>query len=168
MTDKGHQPRLCRRHGRVRGVPFESIWLASNKEIQDLPPETDRVDADFGSRFEDESEALGQNSRHAVEFERTCSTYPCERVYEQVVFVGTSSFTMDCYEFIDNVNVSALDASGADFVQVIEKCCADLDDLISQERVSEIGEQLLASYGDLNQQRARLHARRIKGLRESV
>ena len=50
--------------------------------------------------FTDESFALNQHSRHAVALSEVCGDYPFERVYEQVVYVGTDSFSTDCREFV--------------------------------------------------------------------
>lgn len=147
--------------------PFEMIW--SSNSCEKMP---DQFSSNEGNAkptdddCADESFALDQNSSHAVEFDSTCDAFPFERIYEQVVYVGTRSFHTDCAEFVDNVNVSYLSAdnSDLDFADIIENECERLEDTLDQERLDELGESLVASYGDLNQMRAQLHVQRIKDL----
>ena len=94
-----------------------------------------------------------------------CGDYPFERVYEQVVYVGTDSFSTDCREFVDNVNVSKLGRGVADFADIIEAECFRLDDIAPQQRIDDLSERLVETYGDLNQKRGQLHAERIRKMK---
>ena len=147
--------------------PFEMIW--SSNSCEEMPDQFSSNESNArltDGDFADESFALNQNSSHAVEFDSTCYAFPFERIYEQGVYVGTRSFHTDCTEFVDNVNVSYLSAyvSNPDFADIIEDECGRLEDMLDQERLNDLGESLVASYGDLNQMRAQLHVQRIKDL----
>ena len=123
------------------------------------------LECSFGDAgFDDESFALNQNSTHAVAFDEVCGTYPFERIYEQVVYVGTDSFTADCREFVDNVNVSWVGRGTAEFADIIERECETLDDIATQGEIDALGESLVQSYGDLNQKRGQLHAERLRNI----
>ena len=112
-----------------------------------------------------ESNALSQNSRHAVAFDELVSQFPFERIYEQVVFVNPSSFESDADKFIDNVNVSCL-AETSRFLLPVVSVCSELSPVITQEEVDRLGEMLVNQYGDLNQKRAIIHDNRIRNNRK--
>lgn len=117
--------------------------------------------------FDDhENQGLLQNASHAEIFAITCPNYPFDNVYEQLVFVNPLSFEAVDSCFVENVNVSRLTWDEAPFIEAIEATCADLPELIPQEKLDELGERLLATYGDLNQKRQHLHATRIERARK--
>lgn len=147
--------------------PFEEIWSSKSSDVirlfeQGEIDDLSQVDGLFSLRF-----ALRQNSGHAIALDETCSDYEFERIYEQVVFVGASSYRTDCDEFVDNVNVSSLGNGSPNFADIVECASAQLDDVLTQSRLDEIGEQLVSSYGDLNQKRAQLHAQRLANIHDS-
>lgn len=111
-----------------------------------------------------DSSALAQNSRHAVAFADVCPRYPFEAVYEQLVFARLRSFEVDEERFVENVNVSQVGPEGPSFVDPIEAECTSLPPLLEQQQLEKLGEQLVNTYGDLNQKRAQLHVQRIKNL----
>ena len=113
----------------------------------------------------EETSALHQNSNHALAVNNVIDLFPFERVYEQVVFVEPHFFQSDCSEFIDNVNVSCL-TDEALFVTPIEKVCGELTPIASQEQIDQLGEQLVSTYGDINQKRAMIHIHRIRANKE--
>lgn len=154
-----------KRRGRhiVAPAPFEEIWSTASKDLADDLMAGRMEDSAKDARLRDESKALRQNSQHAVAFSDTCSTYPFERVYEQVVYVGMDSFGTDCRRFDDNVNVSSL-GGDSDFAAIIGDECRNLGELVDQDALARLGESLLASYGDLNQKRGQIHVRRLQGI----
>ncbi|MBQ9002854.1 MAG: NERD domain-containing protein [Eggerthellaceae bacterium] len=152
-----------RRRKRVLApAPFEEIWSTTDGSLVDAYARGVLDCASSEAGFTDESFALNQNSRHAIALSEVCKDYPFERIYEQVVYVGTDSFSTDCKGFVDNVNVSKLGRSVADFAGIIEAECARLDSIVSQSRIDDLGEELVETYGDLNQKRGQLHAERIR------
>ncbi len=107
---------------------------------------------------------LAQNSRHAVAFADRCFKYPFEKVYEQLVFVRLGSFASDECGFVDHVNVSCCGAEDSSFVDALERECTSLPPIMSQEELDRLGENVVLTYGDLNQKRAHLHASKVKKL----
>ena len=154
-----------RRKRIVAPGPFEEIWSTNDGSLVDAYARG-MLGCDLSEvGFTDESFALNQNSRHAVALSEVCGDYPFERVYEQVVYVGTDSFSTDCREFVDNVNVSKLGRGVADFADIIEAECFRLDDIAPQQRIDDLSERLVETYGDLNQKRGQLHAERIRKMK---
>lgn len=143
---------------------FNEIWSTSSGELIQAYTDGNMKGSFKDAGFDDESFALKQNSKHAVAFDDACPTYPFERIYEQVVYVGTDSFTADCHKFVDNVNVSWIGRGTAKFVNIIENECRKLDNIASQNDIDTLGESLVKTYGDLNQKRGQLHAERLRNL----
>ncbi len=143
---------------------FEEIWSTNDGELV-AAYNIGAMEGTFEEAgFDDESFALNQNSTHAVAFDEACQEYPFERVFEQVVYVGTDSFTTDCREFVDNVNVSWVGHGAAEFADIIEDECEKLDEFISQSDMDALGESMVQTYGDLNQKRGQLHAERLRNI----
>lgn len=143
---------------------FEEIWSTNDGELV-AAYNIGAMEGTFEEAgFDDESFALNQNSTHAVAFDEACREYPFERVFEQVVYVGTDSFTTDCREFVDNVNVSWVGHGAAEFADIIEDECEKLDEFISQSDMDALGESMVQTYGDLNQKRGQLHAERLRNI----
>ncbi len=154
-----------RRKDIVAPDQFEEIWSTTNSRLMESYNEGTMECSLRDAGFEDESFALRQNSKHAVEFDEVCQKYPYERIYEQVVYVGTDSFSADYREFIDNVNVSWVGRGRAEFADIIESECGQLDEIVSQRDLDTLGESLIQQYGDLNQKRGQLHTERLKSIR---
>lgn len=156
-----------RRKHVIAPAPFEDIWSTYDGKLMDAC-NAGAIEASFkDAGFDDESFALNQNSKHAVAFDEVCQEYPFDRIYEQVVYVDVNSFTTDCREFVDNVNVSWVGQGATEFVDVIEKECSKLDEIVGQSDLDNIGELLVQSYGDLNQKRSQLHAERLRYIEQN-
>lgn len=141
--------------------PFEQIWSTDDHSLARMISEQSRSAPLPMHQLVSESRALGQNSNHAVAFDEICSNYPFKRIYEQIVYVAPKSLITNCREFTGNVNVSCLDSNGPSFERTIENQCKSLKAFIGQETVDELGESYLAKYGDLDQQRGKIHARSL-------
>lgn len=139
-------------------IPSKSLPYGSPKNATDEPASEDVWDSE-------ETSALYQNSRHALAVNDVIDLFPFDRIYEQVVFVEPHSFESDCFEFIDNVNVSCL-TDELLFMAPIEKVCRELDPIAIQEQIDELGEKLVSTYGDINQKRAMIHIHRIQANKE--
>ena len=153
-----------RRKRVVAPGPFEEIWSTNDGELVDAYNTGTMKDTFEEAGFDDESFALNQNSKHALAFDEACPTYPFERIYEQVVYVGTDSFTADRREFVDNVNVSWIGRGTSEFADIIEGECGQLGEIASQSDIGTLGESLVQMYGDLNQKRGQLHAQRLRNI----
>lgn len=146
----------------VANAPFKDI-RSKHPNVSGTPPfSAESSNAEHSASWEtNDTTALSQNSRHAVAFSDLRTPYEFERIYEQVVFVGVNSFSSDTEGFVDNVSVSCL-SDEAHFIKPIEEVCRKLAPVATQGVVEKLGDDLVSQYGDLNQKRALIHARRIR------
>lgn len=140
-------------------APYREI-LSKEPTVWDEGSEVDISDAEIVWDTK-ETAALTQNSYHALAVNDVIGLFPFERIYEQVVFVEPYSFVCNSSEFVDNVNVSAITTKPL-FIRPIEKACRELEPIATQEQIDQLGEELVSTYGDINQKRAMIHIHRIQ------
>lgn len=160
----------------VSCAPFAVIY---SSKASDCPPLNENLcPLKIQDWSKNESRALAQNSQHALAFDTACSLYLFEQIYEELVFVGTKSFSTNSQQFIENINVSILEPKNKQdslqksdaeppFIAAIKSVYKNLDELVTTNQVDAEAERLINTYGDLNQRRGIMHTARIKSLQKN-
>lgn len=111
---------------------------------------------------------LDQNSNHASWFYDNFKGYPFERIFEVTLFNNPKSFKSTSNYFFNNRFASKIDEENADALKVMIEACSNLNKVFDKEHVDQMADRILNMFGDLNQQRGRIHKNKVKRLNKMI
>ncbi len=112
--------------------------------------------------------SLDQNSNHTSWFYENFKGYPFERIYEVTLFLSPKSFESSSNTFVNNRFAGAVGDEYNDVLKVMMDASLNLNNIFTEDNVNDMADRILSKFGDLNQQRARIHKSKVEKLDKMI